>query len=123
MSTAVKRKLSGSVDGKPIKLTQTSSDASPEPETIHTAVAGTTAGTFDEIWLWAFNSHTGNIKLTIEFGGADAPDQNIIITIPALAGLVPVVPGLILQNGATVKAFASSANVITIIGFVNSITD
>jgi len=119
MATVVKRKLSESTDGKAIKIA-----AKATPGTaIHTAVAGTTAGTFDEIWLWAFNAHTANVKLTIEFGGADAPDQNIIITIPALAGLVPVVPGLILQNGATVKAFASSANVITIIGFVNSITD
>ena len=119
MSQAVKRKLSESTDGKAIKIAATATPGT----AIHTAVAGTTAGTFDEIWLWAFNAHTANVKLTIEFGGADAPDQNIIITIPALAGLVPVVPGLILQNGATVKAFASSANVITIIGFVNSITD
>ena len=119
MATAVKRKLSGSTDGKAIKIAATSTAGT----AIHTAVAGTTAGTFDEIWLWAFNSHTGNIKLTIEFGGASAPDDNIVVTVPALAGLVPIVPGLILQNGATVKAFASSANVITIIGFVNSITD
>jgi hypothetical protein len=119
MATAVKRKFSESTDGKAIKITQTATAG----DTIHTAVAGQTAGTFDEIWLWAFNAHTANIKLTIEFGGAAAPDQNIIVTIPALAGLVPVVPGLILQNGATVKAFASSANLITISGFVNSITD
>ena len=118
-SSAVKRKLSGSTDGKAIKVAQTATPG----DTIHTAVAGTTAGTFDEIWLWAFNSHTGNIKLTIEFGGASAPDDNIIVTVPALAGLVPIVPGLILQNGATVKAFASSPNVITIHGFINSITD
>jgi hypothetical protein len=119
MATVVKRKLSSSTDGKAIKIAAVETPGT----AIHTAVAGTTAGTFDEIWLWAFNSHTGNIKLTIEFGGASAPDDNIVVTVPALAGLVPIVPGLILQNGATVKAFASSANVITIIGFVNSITD
>ena len=118
-SSAFKRKLSESTDGKAIKIAAVETPGT----AIHTAVAGTTAGTFDEIWLWAFNSHTGNIKLTIEFGGASAPDDNIVVTVPALAGLVPIVPGLILQNGATVKAFASSANVITIIGFVNSITD
>ena len=119
MSQAVKRKLSESTDGKAIKIAATSTAGT----AIHTAVAGTTAGTYDEIWLWAFNSHTGNIKLTIEFGGASAPDDNIVVTVPALAGLVPIVPGLILQNEATVKAFASSANVITIHGFVNSIID
>mgnify|MGYP001295897311 CR=1 FL=1 len=119
MATVVKRKLSSSTDGKAIKIAAVETPGT----AIHTAVAGTTAGTFDEIWLWAFNAHTANVKLTIEFGGADAPDQNIIVTIPFKSGLVPVVPGLILQNGAVVKAFASSANVITIVGFVNAITD
>ena len=119
MATVVKRKLSSSTDGRAIKIAATATAGT----AIHTAVAGTTAGTYDEIWLWAFNSYTGNIKLTIEFGGASAPDDNIIVTVPALAGLVPIVPGLILQNEATVKAFASSANVITIHGFINSITD
>ena len=118
-SSAVKRKLSGSTDGKAIKVAQTATPG----DTIHTAVAGTTAGTFDEIWLWAFNAHTTDVVLTIEFGGADAPDQNIIVTIPFKSGLIPVVPGFILQNGATVKAFAATANVITINGFVNQITD
>jgi hypothetical protein len=119
MSQAVKRKLSGSTDGKAIKIAAVETPGT----AIHTAVAGTTAGTYDEIWLWAFNSHTANVVLTIEFGGADAPDQNIIVTIPYKAGLVPVVPGLILQNGATVKAFAGTTNVITISGFVNAIVD
>lgn len=119
MATAVKRKLSESTDGKAIKIAATATPGT----AIHTAVSGTTAGTYDEIWLWAFNSHTADVVLTIEFGGADAPDQNIIVTIPYKAGLVPVVPGLILQNEATVKAFAATTNVITISGFVNAITD
>jgi len=119
MSTVLKRKLSGSTDGKAIKIAQTATPGN----TIHTAVAGTIAGTFDEIWLWAYNGHTADVVLTIEFGGADVPDQNIIVTIPCKSGLVPVVPGFILQNGMVVKAFATNANVITLNGFVNSITD
>lgn len=119
MATAVKRKLSSSTDGKAIKITQTATAG----DAIHTAVAGTTAGTFDEVWLWAYNSHTANVTLTVEFGGATAPDQNIVLTIPYKSGLIPVTPGLILQNGATVKAFASVANVVTVVGFVNAITD
>lgn len=119
MASAVKRKLSGSTDGKAVKVAATATAGT----LLHTAVAGTTAGTYDEVWLWAYNSYSGSIVLTIEFGGADAPDQNIIISIAPRAGLVPVVPGLILQNGATVKAFAAVTNVVTISGFVNSITD
>jgi len=119
MATAVKRKLSGSTDGKPIKVAATATAGT----TIHQAVAGTTAGTFDEIWLWAYNSSANAIVLTIEFGGADAPDQNIVLSLAPRSGLVPVVPGLILQNGLYVKAFASITNIVTISGFVNSITD
>lgn len=119
MAIAVKRKLSESTDGKAIKITQTATAG----DAIHTAVSGQTAGSYDEIWLWAFNSHTAEVDVTIEFGGAAAPDQNIVQTVPIKAGLTPIVPGLILQNEATVKAFASVANVVTIIGFVNRITD
>jgi len=119
MATAVKRKLSGSTDGKPIKVVQTATAG----DTIHTAVAGTTAGTFDEIWLWAYNGHSAAVTLTIEFGGATVPDQNIISSLASKSGLQLIVPGLILQNGMVVKAFAGTANVITISGFVNSLTD
>ena len=117
-STAYKRKLSGSTDGKGIKVVQTATAGT----AIHTAVAGTTAGTFDEIWLWAQNNHTVDVTLTIEFGSANTED-NIIVTIPTKSGLYAVVPGFVLQNEATVKAFAGTANVITVHGYVNSITD
>ncbi len=119
MATVLKRKLSGSTDGKPIKVVATATAGT----TIHTAVAGTTAGTFDEVWLWAYNGHTTTVVLTIEFGGATVPDQNIVITLAAKSGLTLLVPGLILQNGLTVAAFASVANVITLSGFVNQMTD
>jgi len=119
MATAVKRKLSESTDGKGIKVVATATAGT----AIHTAVAGTTPGTFDEIWLFAYNSSADPVTLTIEFGDATAPDHNIVLSLASKSGLILIVPGLILQNGATVKAFASSANVVTISGFVNSITD
>ena len=117
-SSAVKRKLSGSTDGYGIELTQTSTAGN----TIHQAVAGTTAGTYDEVWLWAQNNHTADVVLTIEYGDADHA-QNIIVTVPFKSGLVPVVPGLVLQNALYVKAFAATTAVITIFGFINTITD
>ena len=119
MATALKRKLSGSTDGMPIKVVQTATAGT----TIHTAVAGTTAGTFDEIWLYAYNGHTVSVTLTIEYGGATVPDQNIIVDVANKSGLLLVVPGLVLQNSLVVKAFASVANVITLSGYVNTITD
>lgn len=119
MASFLKRKLSGSTDGMPIKVVATATAGT----TIHTAVAGTTAGSFDEIWLYAYNSHTAAVELTIEYGGATAPAQNIKVTLASKSGLSLIVPGLILQNGLTVAAFAGTANVVTISGFVNRITD
>ena len=90
---------------------------------IHTASA--TATTIDEIWLYAVNTSTSAVKLTIEWGEATAPDGNIELTVAAESGLVLVSPGLLLQGNATpkvVKAFAATANVITIHGYVNRIT-
>jgi hypothetical protein len=90
--------------------------------TVHTAVAGTTAGVFDEIWLYANNTSSSAVKLTIEWGTATAADGNIELTIAGESGLVLVVPGLILQNAKVVKAFAGTADVILLTGYVNAIT-
>lgn len=90
---------------------------------VHTASA--TATTIDEIWLYAVNTSATSVKLTIEWGQADAPDGNIEVTVLPEAGLVTVIPGLVLQGNATakvVKAFAGTANVIVVHGFVNRIT-
>ena len=118
MAQVKKQKLSGSTDGRQIKAVATVSPGT----LIHTAVAGTTAGTFDELWLWATNSDTAARALTIQFGGTTAPDDAITVTLAPQSGLVPIVPGLILQNGSIVRAFAAAANVVMISGFVNAMT-
>ena len=119
MATFTKKKLSGSTDGLGIKVTGTSTGAT---VTVHTAVAGTTAGVFDEIWLYANNTSASAVKLTLEWGTATAADGNIELTIAAESGLVLVVPGLILQNTKVVKAFAATADVILLTGYVNQIS-
>ena len=89
---------------------------------IHTA--STTTTTIDEIWLYAVNSSTSSVKLTIEWGEATAPDGNIELTVQPEAGLVTIAPGLLIKGNATplvIRAFAGTANVITIHGFVNEI--
>jgi hypothetical protein len=96
-------------------------------ETAGTAIhtASDTATTIDEIWLYAVNTSASSVKLTIEWGEATAPDGNIEVTVQPEAGLVTIIPGLLLQGNASakvVRAFAATANVITIHGFVNRIT-
>ncbi len=104
--------LSGSTNGRGIKVVQTATAGT----TIHTAVAGTTD--MDEVWLWAQNNHTAAVVLTLEWGNAST-DDNIIVSIPAKSGLYLVAPGIMLQNELVVKAFAGTANVIIIHGYVN----
>lgn len=116
MATYAKQKLSGSTDGKQIKVAATATPGT----TIHTAVTGTSD--YDEIWIWAYNHHTANVDLTIEWGGTTSPDNLIQITIPFKQGRFLVIDGLVLQNGLLVRAFAGTANVIMIDGFVNRIT-
>ena len=116
MATFSKTLLSGSTNGKAIKVVQTATAGT----TIHTAVSGTS--NIDEVWLYAINSSASSVKLTIEWGEATAPDGNIELTVLPEAGLVTVIPGLLLQNSLVVKAFAGTTNVICIHGFVNRIT-
>ncbi len=90
--------------------------------TIHTASA--TATTLDEVWLYAYNNHSASILLTIEYGGVTAPKDVIKQTLTAQNGLVLVVAGLLVQGNASAKiirAFAGTANQISIFGYVNRI--
>jgi hypothetical protein len=114
-TTYTKTALSGSTNGKLIKIVQTATAGT----SIHTAVAGTTD--WDEVWLYAVNNHTASVNLTVEWGDATAPDNNITCAIASKQGLYLLVPGFVLQNGATIKVFAATANVISIGGWVNKI--
>jgi hypothetical protein len=114
MAIFSKELLSGSTNGRLIKVAATATAGT----TIHTAHA--TAE--DEVWLYAVNSDTTDRKLTIEFGGTSSPDDLIEQTITAESGLILVVPGLVVTGSVVVRAFAATANVVMIGGYVNRIT-
>jgi hypothetical protein len=118
MATYSRRLLSGSTSGKPIKVAATATAGT----LIHTAVAGDNK--FDEVYLWVTNTDTVSRDLTIEWGGATDPDCLIAKTypVPALSGPIPIVPGLSLNAGLEVRAFASSANKLLISGHCNAIS-
>jgi hypothetical protein len=119
MANYSKLAFSAQADGQPIKVVATSSTGT----TIHTT--GISASVFDEIWLYAYNSDTAPRLLTIQYGGTTAVDDDIKITIPPQSGLTLVIPGLILTGtgsaGNSVYAYASTANVITVSGYINRI--
>ena len=118
MATFSKSILSNSTDGKGIKVAATATAGT----LIHTGSA--TAATLHEVWLYAVNSSASDVKLTIEWGEATAPDGNIEYTVKAENGLYLIVPGLLLKGNATaltIKAFAATTNVIVVHGYVNVI--
>lgn len=115
MATFSKLPLSGSTNGKAILVSQEATAG----DLIHTAQSGTSG--LDEIWLYASNNSATTVKLTVEYGGS-AAENNIELNIPGESGLVLVVPGLVLNNSLAVNAFAATANVISISGYVNRIS-
>ncbi len=119
MATFAKSTLSGSTDGKAVLVAQTATAGT----LVHTGPTNTSQ--FHEVWLYAVNTSGSSVKLTVEWGEATAPNGNIEVTIAAEAGLTLIIPGLLLKGNATaltVRAFAATANVIAIHGFVNTIS-
>ena len=116
MATFTKQKLSGSTDGKGVKIT---SNTAGSGTSVHTAVSGTSD--FDEVWLYAYNSDSASVNVTVEYGGTTSPDNTITQSVPAQSGLYLLIPGFPLQNGAVISAYASKVNVVTMYGFVNRI--
>ena len=106
-----KEPLSGSTSGRGIKVVATATAGT----IIHTQATGT----WDEVWLWAVNSSADGVKLTLEFGGTTSPDDLIEMTILGEGGLYPIAPGLPIEDGVVVRAFAAIANVLIIHGYVN----
>lgn len=120
MATYSKQLLSGSSQGQPITVVQTASTGT----TIH--ATGTSSSTIDEVWLYANNTSTSPVLLTVQFGGTSSPQNSKPITLAPQAGDVLIVAGLPLTgdgtNAKTVYAFAATASVVTISGYVNRIS-
>lgn len=117
MATISKQILSGSTNGKLIQVTGTATGSA---DTIHTAVSGTSD--IDEISLYAINTSSSDVLVTIEFGGTGTANE-IKFNIPGQVGQVQIVEKLILQNSLVVKAYAATGSVVNIGGYVNRIAN
>lgn len=118
MATYSKQLLSGSTQGTPIAVAATTSPGT----TIHST--GTSSTTIDEVWLYATNTSSSAVTLTIQYGGTATVNQ-IQSSIPANSGLTLVIPGLIVTgSGAaanSILAYAGTTNVVNISGYVNRV--
>jgi len=120
MATYTKVLLSSSSVGAPTTVVATASTGT----TIH--ATGTSASIIDEVWLYANNTSTSPVLLTVQFGGTASPQNSKPITLAPQSGDVLIVAGLPLTGtgaaASTVAAFAATASVITISGYVNRIS-
>lgn len=111
--------LSGSTNGKPIKVTGTATGSS---VTVHTGVTGTLS--IDTVFLWASNTSASAATLTLEWGGTTDPDNLLVKGYPIAANSAPVLiaSGIPINNALVIKAFAGTANVLNLSGYVVRIT-
>ncbi len=116
MATYSKQKLTGSTYGKGIVVSSTSSSS---PNLVHTATSS--ASDFDELWLWAYSDHSDSqpVNLTVEFGTTNPTKTTM--AIESKKGLFLVCPGLPVQFGLDVNAYAEISDKITLYGYVNRI--
>jgi hypothetical protein len=117
MATTVSRiPLSGSTHGRGVKVAATSSAGT----TIHTATSSTTD--CDVVTIYAYNSSGSAVNLTLQWGGTTSVDDDIKLSIPASSGLTLIAPDLVLRNSLVIRAYAGTADVVTIHGFANRVT-
>jgi len=115
-----RRNLSGSPTGVGIKVTSTSSAV-----TVHTHNEKTdpsypgVKSMFDELHLWALNSHSSSVTVTLRWGGDTDPDNLLPVAIQAGAFL-KIVNGMHIAGDLTVSAVASDANKIVLYGYALS---
>jgi len=110
--------ISGCSNGRGIKVTGTTSEGA---NTIHTATS--TDGVIDEVWLYCYNSSASAVTLNLCLGGTTDPDDIASISIPSKYNDILVLAGECFNGGVIIKAYASSANVLVIRGYVNRISN
>ncbi len=106
-------KFSASTSGAGINLTATSTPGT----AIHTAAAG--AVTLDRVWLYVTNTSASAVVVTVEFGGTTVGFR-IVYSVPS-QNTALVVPGLVINGGLSVAAFAGTGSVLNAIGYIEKV--
>ena len=105
-----KRNLSASTQNTGVVVTSTASTG----QAVHTAATDP-----DQMFLWAYNSDSSDVDLTLAFGGTTS-NNLLVITIPA-GQTYQVLEGQRLGPTLNLRAWAGTTGVINLIGYANSI--
>jgi len=117
MATFSRQLLSGSTNGKPIPVVETSTPGT----VLHGAIVGTTG--LDEIFIWASNVTSTAATLTVEWGGVTDPGDHLVeqFSIPAYSLPIPIALGQTMNNGLSITAFSGTASAINVTGYINRV--
>ena len=126
MAVYSKQFLSGAAAGRPVVITGILPSTA---NTIHTAITGVTGAELDEVWLYGYVKAgvTTDRELTVMWGittatGTGDDARRIPYVISWNGGLTPIIPGLPIREALTVKGYATAADVIGVVGYVNRVT-
>jgi hypothetical protein len=121
MTTISKIKFSADVQGTGFPISDNAT-----PVTIHSTL--TSSAVLDEVWLYVSNSSPTNSHL-LQVYFTNAVYTTFIVEVPALSGMVLLVPGLIVSGNGTVASnvavlddSGTGVNTLCVYGFVNRIT-
>lgn len=109
--------FSASANGRNINIAATTASGT----AIHAATSLSTA--FDQMYIYASNTAASACLLTLEFGGTLSVADRIIRNVYPQAGDELIVSGRPLNGGVTVRAFASTASVVNVGGFIIRVTN
>ena len=110
----VRRELTGTSGGAGIKISSTSSGVE-----IHTHDSTFNQSQFDELHLWAYNSHSVAVTLTLQWAGTTDPDNLIPISLQP-GSYLQIICGQHIGGDLAVNAIAGTANKIMVYGYALS---
>lgn len=117
MTTVSRIPLSGSTNGRGIKVAATSSPGT----TVHTCSSTTNAGEGEWVYLSIGNNDTVTRRAIIEMGGTTDIDDTHKIDIPPIgSGLVRLDP-FWLRSTLVVKVYCATADVLTVFGWADKV--
>jgi hypothetical protein len=117
MATFSRSILSGSTNGLSIRVLGATTSGG---VLVHSAYTDT--GGSDEVWLYGYQyGTTSGQTVTVRFGGATLGDEIRVAMTPGSAGVIPVIPGLPINNSLEVRAFCTTSNEISLYGWVNRV--
>ncbi len=88
---------------------------------VHTAISGTNETQYDEVSVMAHNSSVNDVKIFMDLGSGDSA-RIVEQIIQKETGMVPVLLGHRCDNATEIKAYAETADVISLTGDVDRFT-